>query len=94
MASQLLNFPLAPFFAIFCRSWLLVCIVGDLLRFCFILARDVWEEDAPPGGMGPMEDGRFRVRKSTKVLNLEQKRTSKRLFWSILRSRKALKAEF
>ena len=52
MASQLLNFPLAPFFAIFCRSWLLVCIVGDLLRFCFILARDVWEEDAPPGEYG------------------------------------------
>lgn len=46
MTSQLLDFPLAPFFAIFCRSWLMVCIVGDLLRFCFILARDVWEDDA------------------------------------------------
>lgn len=44
--SQLLDFPLAPFFAIFCRSWLMVCIMGDLLRFCFILARDVWEDDA------------------------------------------------
>eukprot|EP00438_Fugacium_kawagutii_P016861 Skav219693 [mRNA] locus=scaffold817:196422:202954:+ [translate_table: standard] len=43
--SQLLDFPLAPFFAIFCRSWLMVCIVGELLRFCFILAQDVWEED-------------------------------------------------
>jgi len=46
LKSQLLDFPLAPFFAIFCRSWLMVCIVGDLLRFCFILARDVWEDDA------------------------------------------------
>lgn len=48
--SQLLDFPLAPFFAIFCRSWLMVCIMGDLLRFCFILARDVWEDDAQLSG--------------------------------------------
>ncbi|CAE7262893.1 EMB2076 [Symbiodinium sp. CCMP2592] len=45
-ASQIFHFDLAPFFAIFCRSWLLVCVVGDLLRFCYLLAKDAWEEDA------------------------------------------------
>ncbi|CAE7528525.1 unnamed protein product [Symbiodinium natans] len=45
-ASEILHFPLAPFFAIFCRSWLLVCLVGELLRFCYLLAADAWEEDA------------------------------------------------
>ncbi|CAJ1440434.1 unnamed protein product, partial [Effrenium voratum] len=44
-SSQLLSFPLGPFFAIFLRTWLLVCIVGDLLRFCYLLAKDAWEED-------------------------------------------------
>ncbi|CAE7677164.1 unnamed protein product [Symbiodinium microadriaticum] len=45
-ASFIFHFDLAPFFAIFCRSWLLVRVVGDLLRFCYLLAKDAWEEDA------------------------------------------------
>ncbi|CAE8733364.1 unnamed protein product [Polarella glacialis] len=42
---ELLHFPIAQFFAIFLRSWMLVCLVGELVRFCFLLARDAWRED-------------------------------------------------
>lgn len=45
-AGPLLNFPIGPFFAIFLRSWTLVCLVGDISRFCFLLTLEAWSCDA------------------------------------------------
>lgn len=43
--SIFLRFPIGPFFAIFLRSWMLFCLAGELLRFCYLLAKDAWHED-------------------------------------------------
>ncbi|CAE8638942.1 unnamed protein product, partial [Polarella glacialis] len=39
------SFPLIPFFAIFLRSWLLVALTGEMVRFCYMLGTEAWSTD-------------------------------------------------
>lgn len=40
------EFQFGDFFAIFLRSWMLVSLVGEMARFCYLFALDAWRIDA------------------------------------------------
>lgn len=45
LSGAIMSFPVGPFLTVFMRSWILVSLIGELVRCCYLLAQDAWRPE-------------------------------------------------